>query len=196
MPKAEYRPNPDPLWCKETMVEDYLDVAAKNGATPSSSDVERLALADLAVHSAVVREAKPMPARAKREPSKAPGQSVQTLAASLDSRVVKRSLAPTKPKPKRFTGFLDKKPATPRQAAAIMRLGQILNPQSYFRPSKEFDYKLPELAKEFAGAMQRLERGTYEFEGKSAIDCERIMWRRIEDICDRSTGSLGFWWVK
>lgn len=184
-------PKPDPHWVKETLVEDYVNVARRNGQDVSSTAVERLALGDLATYEAVTREQKPRVQTKKPQPEGV-SKAAQKAAAETGWEVTKKPIG----KKGRYTAFLNKAPSGPRQAAAIMRLGQILNPRSYFRPSKEFDYRLPRLAQEFAEAMQRLDMGTGEYEGKSAEDCERIMWRRVEDICDRSTGSLGFWWVK
>ena len=195
MAKAEHRPNPDPHWVKETLVEDYLDVARKRGVDASSADAERVALGDLANHEAVTREQHKGVPRKKRERVGGIAPAARALADQSGVEVFKKPLdGPRARRP--FNGFLNQKPTNPKQAAAIMRLGQILSPRSAFRPSKEFDYQTPWLAQRFVETMSQLDRRAGEFEGKSEADCARIVWRRIEDICDHSTGVLGPWWVK
>lgn len=193
MAKAEYRPNPSPHWVKDTMIEDYLGVAHRNGESPSASDVERLAISDLGIAEAVMRHSKRSAPRKAPDPMAKPNEVVKDLAAGLGFDVTKRPLAPRKKA--RFNGFMDKPPANQKQAAAIMRLGEILKPASMFRPSKEFDYTIPRLAQRFAEAMQRLDLGTGEFAGQGKEECERIVWRLIEDICDQSVSRMGGWWV-
>lgn len=192
MSSADQKPVADPHWVRDTMVEDYIATARRNGEDPSSADVERLALADIATYEAVVRDTKPRTARPKAAPVD-PSPGARAVAADLGWEVKKR---PTPAKRRRFAGFLDKPPAGPKQAAAIMRLGQILQPKSWFRPSRGFDYSLPRLAQKFTETMLELDRGAGEFEGKGREDCERIVWRVVEDLCDKSTGALGPWWVK
>jgi hypothetical protein len=195
MAKAEYRPNPEPQWVRETLVEDYLGVARRNGQNPNVADVERLALNDLAVTEAVRRDDKPRAPKAKTPaPVDRVPQAARKAAGELGWEVTKRPIG--QPRKSAFKSFMNKPPGNPKQAAAIMRLGQILSPKSNFRPSKEFDYVLPRLAQKFAETMQALDRGRGEYEGKSEIDCERITWRVVEDICDKSTGVLGPWWVR
>lgn len=192
MTKAEYRPNPDPQWVKETMVEDYLEIARRRGVDASSADAERVALGDLESYEALQRDAKPRQAKAPVVDREHPAEK---MAEELGWKMFKRPIA-QRPKAPSVTAFLSKRPGSPKQAAAIARLGMILKPASWFRPSKEFDYALPRLASSFVQSMRELEAGRGEFAGKSAKDCERIMWRRVEDLCDKSTGRLGPWWVK
>lgn len=193
MTKAAYNPHPSNQWVKETLVEDYLDIARKNGVNPSSSDVEKLAIGDLTLTDAVERTAKPI-AKPKPDSTAPIAAKAQNLASETGWELTKKPLQPQRAR--RSANFLNRRPQNPKQAAAIMRLGQILQPASWFRPSEGLDYVIPALAQSFAEMMQRLDRGLVEFQGKSDIDCERIAWRHIEDLCDKSTGKLGHWWVK
>lgn len=191
---AEANDKPGPHWVKDALLADYSRIARQNATGASAADVERLVLSDLATYEAVQRDTRPTAPRPKRAPNAAPSAAVTALAQDMGCDVFKRPLAPKRKQS--FVAFLDKQPASPKQAAAIMRLGQILQPASRFRPSVEFDYVLPRLAQAFAEMMQRLDLGRGEFEDKSANDCERIVWRAVEDLCDKSTGRLGPWWVR
>lgn len=194
MSKPGINPNPSPQWVKDALIEDYSRMARVGSTGATANEIESLALHDLAVHEAVQRDAKPAAPRVKKDRATEAPKAVVAQADAQGWELTKRP-APAA-KRKRFAGFLDKTPANPKQAAAIMRLGQVLQPKSLFRPSKEFDYVLPRLAQWWVETMHDLDRNRGEFEGKSAADCERIVWRRVEDICDKSTGALGPWWVK
>jgi hypothetical protein len=192
--KAENKPNPDPHWVRDTLIEDYANAARVRGVSPAMADVEAVVMGDLMNYEAVQRNARPVAPKTKPAPSPKVGEVAKQAAGELGWQVAKRPLAPAKRK--RFGGFLDRRPRNPKEAAAILRLGQILQPKSWFRPSKSFDYQLPHLAQKFTETMHALDRGLGEFEGKSEFDCERIVWRVVEDLCDKSTSTLGGWWVR
>lgn len=196
MAKAEHNATPDPHWVRDTLIEDYRETARKRGVEPALADLETVVMGDLANYEAVTREQRKAAPRRKEQPApSAVGAPAKALADETGWQVAKRPL-PDKPPRKRFASFLDQKPENAKQAAAIMRLGQVLQPKSWFRPSQTMDYTVPRLAQRFVETMQELDRGMGEFEGKSAEDARRIVWRRVEDICDQSTGALGPWWVK
>jgi len=191
-PKAEHNPNPSASWVKDTLVEDYVATARRNGSSASSAAIERLAAHDLTIHEAVQREQRRQPQRTRAPKPKGPAVK------NVDGGVLWKSAQarPAGGDRRRVAAVMGQRPANEKQAAAIARLGAILQPRSWFRPSKEFDYRMPQLAKDFVQVVRQLESATGDFEGKSARDCRRVFWRKVEDICDKSTGVLGPWWVK
>jgi hypothetical protein len=196
-----------PLWVRDTMVEDYQNNARKVGVEASSSDVERLVLHDLTLAEAFERETKSAP-RAKPAPRTEPSKRAQRMAEEtghvlfrrgLDAAIVtpgQAAAAAVQKRRARRMAFLGRPPKNERQQAIIARLGRILAIRSKFRPSITTDYTIPDLANRWARLMVDLERGRGLFEGKHARDCERIYWAECQDICEKSTGKLGSFWVK
>ncbi len=90
-----------------------------------------------------------------------------------------------------------------RWAYACGRLARIL---SEGKQSREFVGRLGQLAREYeelwalfmARNLPADARGyaTNRFDGLSGRDVVRVYMRAVEDICDRSTGVLGGWYVK
>lgn len=194
--KAERRENPEPSWVKETMVADYKAIADKNGVTPSTSDIERIVLEDLRLSDAVDRETVERIPTKKPEPRREPSKKVTALAESLGWKVVKREI-PKGPQPRRVghADFLGRPPKTEKQRAIAARMAKLLAHESPFRISKETDFIGRALAHDFCELIVNLKEQRKEFAGKSPRDCERIFWSKAQDICDRSTGKHGQWWV-
>lgn len=192
--KAEKRTSPDPIWVKETLVEDYKAQAEQRGVTPSAADVERIVLEDLRISDAVDREAKPAAPRKPVERPAEPSRRVTNLAESLGWRVYKRG-SPDAPARRTHADFLGRPPKTEKQRAIIVRMGRLLAQESPVRLSRTTDFVGRACAEDFVKLIVDLKEQRGEFLGKSPRDCERIFWARAQDICDRSTGKHGQWWV-
>ena len=194
---AEKRENPDPSWVKETLVADYKAIADRNGVTPSTSDIERIVLEDLRISDAVDRETKPAAPVKPPEPRREPSQKVKDLAESLGWEVRKREI-PTGPQRRKVghADFLGRPPKTDKHRAISKRIALLLSHESPFRISRETDFVGRAIAHDVCALILNLKEYRGEFYGKSAKDCERIFWGRAQDLCDRSTGKHGPWWVK
>jgi hypothetical protein len=201
----------EPLWVRDTMLADYQANARRAGIEPSSRDVEALVLSDLTVAEAVERESKPPAPRAKPEQSMKVSPRLEKLAQETGHTIYRRGLdessptvvTPAQVKAKamqrrraRRMAFLSRPPKHPKEHAMVIRLGRILSIRSVFRPSIEADYTIPDLANRWARLMVDLEKGRGLFDGKHARDCERIYWAEVWDICEKSSGKLGPFWVK
>lgn len=195
-----------PLWVRDTMLEDYQKNARTIGVEPNSRALEALVQDDLRIADAVEREAKP--ARPKPPPpTSAISPRVQRMAQESGFTLFERGLdapAPAIAKPAqdfqerraRRMAFLNRPPRTAKELAMITRLGKILAIRSKFRPSITTDYEIPALANRWAALMVNLEKGRGPFMGLSPRDCERLYWAEVWDICQKSTGKLGSFWVK
>lgn len=179
----------DPHWMKQTMVEDYRNGVVRSGGTPNMQAIEKLAVQDLNTCDNVWSEQKPAPKKKRKEVDLS---KMQAEAAKSGLTLYKKPIDESKDKRDSFAdGVIDAK-----WQAALGRMAQICSPQSNFDARKTFDVKMQGLALEFVLAMDSLQKRIREFKGKNAVDCRRIFRRKVEDICDRSTGRLGPWWVK
>lgn len=185
---------PDPIWVRDSLVESYRRTADRNGVSPTSAQLEAIANEDLRIHDAVVRESKPSPVR-KADPRREPSSRVVKLANSLGYDLVKKDVIQRKAGTN-HAAFLGRPPKTDKQAKALLRLSRILSQRSAVRLSREADFEMPALAQRFVSMVVDLKEHRGAFLGMSPKDCERIFWADLFDICDKSTGKLGSWYVK
>ena len=196
-PKAEFRPNPDPQWVKETMVEDYKRIADRNGATPSVAELERVVLEDLRVSDAVDRDTKIGTAKAPVPVRTEPSERVKNLAESLGMTLFRKAPGQAFYQPRStHADFLGRPPKTEKQAAMIARLKEITTHRSQVRLSKQTDFEVDVLARAFIEVMGAVTSNREPFKSAAQKDKERIYWRCVEDICDRSNRYFPRgWWV-
>jgi hypothetical protein len=189
----------DPHWVKGTLMEDYSKAVRSHGAEVDSRALERIVNQDLAQADAVLREAKPAPVKdeapAAHERFRSDDRAAD-MAQETGAKFWRRPI-PAQEAPKK-----DRLLDTPlrrmdaKWQAAWNRLGQLVKPKSMFRPSREIDYEGGDLARDFILTFQDYQRGKGEYAGLRLDDQQRVLRRKIEDICDRSTGRFGPWWVK
>ena len=190
-PKGEFNKDPSPEWVRDTMIEDHKYRTQALGLDVSSTAIERMVQEDLRTFEAVKREQALDPKPAKKEPKKnRKKETVEGLAAEKGWEV--------KSKPVSLDPLLDR-PAHKLDAkwsCAVARLKRILSPESLFRPSREMDYQGRELALSYIRMHLRFQHRTGEFRDLNDRDCRRCYRRFVEDLCDKSVGKFGPWWVK
>lgn len=196
-PKAEFRPNPDPQWVKETMVEDYKRIADRNGAAPSVGEIERIVLEDLRVSDAVDRDSKAPQAKKSAAVRAEPSERVTKLAAELGMTLFRRAPGQAFYQPRStHADFLGRPPKNEKQAAAIKRIAEITTHRSKVRLSKQTDFEVDVLARAFIEVRESLAANREPFRSARQIDKERIFWNCIYTICDRSDSKFPRgWWI-
>lgn len=202
---ATYRPRPlvpltNPRDVREATVRDYVRNAARAGIDVPSSSLERLAIHDCQMADAyMTRGVDLSPPVKKRAPRKGIAELVRPkddidLAMKAPLPVAKRERPMTYAD---FTGI------SARWPYAMGRLKRILaGAQGNKDPLLvAMSCELPDLAVE----VLRLQRNYLmrardsrhnPFRDLNEIDARRALVRAVEDICDRSSGRLGPWWVK
>lgn len=196
------RPTPvtDPLELKAIAMNEYREKARLAGRVVSEAALERFVLQELALVDAFGRWSRPRP---PASPPCAPPErktSVKRQAVEQGVRIIDR------------TGQYELHPATRRAGsvteklqAATARIGRILENDGGTKVP-DVDRALaatavPKLAREFLELwfhyqVRHRQSRFNPFAGLSDADASRKFLRGIFDICDRSTGVLGSWWVK
>lgn len=187
----------DPLWVRETLCEDLASVDRQSGRLPDTRAIEHVVSGDIHAFQAQQREAKP--ARA-REPQK-PKQNAKQVAKELGYELYK------KPIPK-------KEQKTPRcvclggrckRCKLFIRIDQLMKLEPGLSgaalrvmPFKYKDSKGLEFGRELVEITYRCNQKRGEFKGLNAVDANRLLLRRLEDVADKSNGvpGLGAWWTK
>lgn len=188
---------PDDREVRDVLVADYQRFTRSRGLDPALVDLERIAIADLEITDKVNAEAKPRPAPKPalvdpNPPPVAPTRAQQLAKArgyTFGTKVLpafdapKRKAPPLLEKPtalaKRMAQMCQQVPGTTKSASLADR-----------------QYVYPALAKAVLTEHADFTHGRRNYRGLSSIDRQRMYWRAIEDIADRSTGVLGPWWVK
>jgi len=179
----------------------YLDEvraeSKQTGKVLTESEVEAVALKRLRKDDVLAREIESKPKR------------------TIDPKPVDLTKGGTVKKRKRNLDILTDKPfhkMDKRAVAAWARIERIIAPADEcsrivmdstkdIREKCQFS-ETPKLATEFWIAYLNYKMFRYSkkymnpFYGKNDVDCARILQRLVEDICDRSTGKMGPWWVR
>lgn len=187
---ADYKRNYERLGVRDVPFEAFqklaasdLEIVDKDESTPSAPS-----------------KAKPSTLVQEKEPAGEPEKAAQ-LADNVGGKFYRRAIvdAPTR---KAVKSGPIQQIIGERGAKLSLRFAQILEIDHKAAAGKrnvaimDKPYKYPALAKD---ALQEhadytmLRRG---YRGLSEVDRNRRFLRKIEDICDRSTGVLGPWWVK
>ncbi len=195
---------PSPQQLREGMVEDYAANARRAGGDVLMSDVERIVQADLQIYDAFERER-----RAAPPPSRAVPDEREDVAARVARE---RGMTMVRTSQDRWQdssdAVLDRDPrqVSAKFPAMMARIKRIVAPRgdvsqrSLTKTLEELTS--PKLAREFLNLFLCYRSPTMRVRGNpflevdSARDRARIFLRKVEDICDRSTGSMGPWWVK
>jgi len=194
---------PSPIDLRNALVEDYATSCRKAGADISIADVERIATDDLRVYEAVERERKETPLRIVK-----PDEREDTAAIRAAERGMDLVRKPITNAPERKDSLLDADPrkVSTRFPAAMARIKRIFEARGDTRQmtlAKSLEeVAAPRLARKFMSLLvfwkaPDLNMKANPFYGVgNDRDRARIMMRKIEDICDESTGTMGAWWVK
>lgn len=196
------KPIASPLELRDATVRDYTRAARRIGLEPDVEAIARLAQADLTLVDAYEREVKRSPAPAAPRQRARPRQSALEKAQQEQGVKVVQDHA-TRDRP--HVLYAKAHMVSQRWSHATARIARILQgvtASSDISQSLQ-DAVAPKLAKEFAELYIHFQlRGRQSkhnpFRGLSARDAARMFVRKVEDICDRSTGipGLGPWWVK
>lgn len=198
----QLKPVTDPHELKNLAVREYADKAQRMGRTVSSAALERFAVQELNLVDAFHRWARPASPKPRPAPAPAPPKNrlaelgLKPVERSSRERLAARTRVPLTERP-----VLD---VSQKLAAGMARILQIMEHGA--EKATDFDKAIanaavPRLAREFLRAWtghklrHRISRHN-PFAGLSDVDADRMLERCIYDICDRSTGVLGPWWVR
>lgn len=195
-----------PQGLRDVTVRDYLRDSARFGAPLTTAQAERLAVRDCEIYDAVTR-ASADAAPAAPDPAKEAEKAAQldAEAAAVGAEVMH---APMETATRRSTVATLHKHHRPdsRMAFAKGRIRRICEGTS---PNKDLvkacsTATIPALALEVTklyinlatrGAPRRPTDEPNPFFGMSEDDASRMAQAILENICDRSSGRLGPWWV-
>lgn len=193
-----------PLELKDVTVRDYVRDSARMGAPMTVQEAERRALVDCQIYDAVMREQRPTaPAKPDPEREAAKAAELDKQAADVGAEI-NRGQVETKRAP---VAALHKR-HRPDSRAAYAK-GRILRILEGATPSASLETAcqtatIPSLALEVMrlysnmvtrGFPRRPQDERNPFFGMSDLDASQMMQAMLENICDRSTGKLGPWWV-
>ncbi len=189
---------------RDRTIRDYRRTAERAGQVVDAREIERLAIHDCQVYDAVMREARPV-GEAKPDPEAEVKReaALDEMAAAegveIDHGQVSYQRAPIS---RLHTSHVP----TSRAAYATARIQRIISGATADRNPvvATSTCEIPHLALEvyrlFAqvatrGRKPRPGDETNPYHGRSNADVSRMIDRAVEDICDRSSGRLGPWWV-
>jgi hypothetical protein len=199
---------PSDIELKQVIAGDYARNAQRAGATPDMGAIERQVLADLAMVDQYEAEqaAKPKPVRVAKE------RDIRTD--ELDTELAKtgmRAYVKDDPQERQGDMILDATPKSERAIRMFGRVKQILRPRGDIGAVARKGGDLrdctiectdPALSLEFLelwtwyGPLRALPSPKNKFFYMTDTDAAAAFIRGLEDICDRSTGKFGPWWVK
>jgi len=194
---VEYRPAKlvpkSPQEVRELTVRDYKRNAERAGLNPSASAIETLALLDCEMADAYMRGVDISPPRPKQAKKPRIIQPKDDIDRAMKAAPAKRD------RPLSFADFVDISARWPFAMGRVKRIIQGATPNR--DPLKvAATCEMPELAV----ALIRLQRNWLmrhrdskhnPFRGMGDVDARRALVRFVEDICDRSSGKMGPWWV-
>jgi hypothetical protein len=178
------------------MVAGYRQNYRRHGIDLDAADLERLAVHDLEL----IEAAKRTPTRRDMKP-RAPRVTLESKVAETGSRLIK-------PPPSWQPALLHANPMTidERWSRAVARIKRIQTEGCQLGANGvTFIGALGVLAKDYATIyacflfrnQSPTKRGFVrnQFDGMPDADVARLYRRLVEDVCDRSTGVLGSWYV-
>lgn len=202
-PKPAPKP-PTPQELRDGMVEDYADQVRRAGGNVPIGDIERIVGQDLQIFDAIERERRAVPAV---KPA-VPDGRVDTAAAAIRNRGMELRRTPEGQWTDRHDPILSGDPhdVSAKFPAMMARIKRILEPRGDVRQrslsQSLIEVTAPKLAREFLHIFLCYQSPSLPVRANpfravaSARDRARIFLRAVEDLCDRSTGSMGPWWVR
>lgn len=185
---------PDGREVRDALVADYQSYARRKGVDVSTRDLETIAISDLVITDRVEAETKvapprkPVEAAPKTEPSRA-----EKLATSRGYTFGKIALPARDPVKRKPPPLLEKPRALAKRMAQMCQ--QVPgSPKGASLADRQYVY--PAFAKDVLTEHTDFTYKRRKYRGLSYLDRQRVFWRAIEDIADRSTGVLGPWWVR
>jgi hypothetical protein len=176
------------------LVEDYQKYARSRGANPTSQDLEKLAASDMEMADKADADA----ARSVQHPLPAdPGipsgpSAAEVVAENLGYKLYKKDWIDEAPR-------VPPMPKHPKLVALEKRIKILLRHTGDSAKSisvADRPYAYPAYAHAVVTEMWDCTKRRRRYRGLSDKDRAAAYRRALEDICDRSTGILGAWWVK
>lgn len=192
-----------PIEKRQVLVKSYLDSFRRAGIKISMRDVERQVIADCEIVDSAERSGE-LAGGGRKDPS--PGRVRPDVIAQAEQATgVKLGATPDLWRP-RFR-FGNPQQVSEQWGYAVARWFRILEEGVIATPTgRQYVGKLGPLAREAATieacfqlrGVPAAKRGFVlnEFDGLKDRDAARLYMRRVIDVCDRSTGVLGSWYVK
>jgi hypothetical protein len=190
---------------KDATVRDYRRWTERAGERVDMAAIERQAVADCEVADKAIREqaarahvvAAPDPEKEAEKAAELSRQVAETGAELLDDAgaiTSRRTLLTSKAMPKSQWSY------------AMGRVARILEGTPHNPPPGSLQHdllrlkawaamRIPKRARHLI-ATRRAKDEQNPFDGKSERDFNRMLQRMIYDICDKSTGKFGPWWVR
>jgi hypothetical protein len=195
----DLRPVTDPQAIKELAVRELAAKVRRAGGAVDMRVIEAMAHEELRLVDAYRREIRK--AAVSRQPKQRRVDPIAEASRKLNVRVAKGAGV-------RVAPLITRTPAhevSERWAHAVARIHRILENSGETKVA-DVDRALqgtavPKLAREFLEVWwhyqirHRISKHN-PFAGLDEKDSARLFMRRVEDICDRSTGVLGSWWVR
>lgn len=200
------KPLTSPLELKEATVRDYTRAAGRAGMPVDARAIEALAVADCQVYDGVRRDA--------------PAPRVQSPEEKAELSRIRKEQLQAEMAPQGVTYNPDKKTIRKRRVAQMHavskwndrwsmakgRVAQICRGISVHSDVKiatstcecpDLAYEIFRVRADFVVRFRKPRPGDEPnaFFGMSDVDAGLLLQRKIEDICDRSTGRLGAWLV-
>lgn len=199
---------PSDIELRQAVVQDYKRNAERAGQTPDMNAIEAQVLKDLAMVDMYDAEQASKPARVpvKKE------RDIRTdeLTAEIEANNLKVYVKDD-PTDKPGDMICDATPKSERAVRMFGRIKQILRPRGDIGAmarrgntiaESTIECTDPELALEFLELwtwympLRMLASSKNKFYWLNDGDAAKLFIRGLEDICDRSTGRFGPWWVK
>jgi hypothetical protein len=198
------RPVTDPLEVKNLAVREYVEKARRAGVEPDMPAIEAFAQREVEIADAYSSHHPPGDVRSPTVSREDHPDPVAELAQK--ERVDLRNVSGQQRQKEPNIGAVNPRSVSLRFEAAAKRIAQIL--AAGVGETKVSDFRkaiaateMPKLAQEYMEGfthytLRHRQSRFNPFAGMSDADASRKWLRMIEDICDRSTGKLGPWWVK
>lgn len=208
-PIPESRPLKDPRAAKDQLLRGWSALKGTMGLPSSGADLERLAVHDLRVHDAVKRDdPAPLPAAVESAEERAARQK----AFAAEQAATTGAVITHAPRGPQLVPVLDLPPhlVSSRWPFALGRLKRILEGASpAFAADGSIDWRAtcstcgdPKRAYEYMDLKSWFDfrltpqtRRHNPFFGMSSRDAGLKFQAEVENLCDRSSGRLGPWWV-
>ena len=193
---------------KDATVRDYTRNARRMGLQPDLESIEALVVHDLTL---VDRYEADQASKPKKKPAKKE-RDIRTdeLQEQLDEHGM-RAYVNENPKDRPGDAIADATPKSEKAIAMFARIKEILRPRGSIAAAANqgktleeslIECQAPVLAREFLELwtwyvpLRALWSPKNPFYWLSDGDAAKKFIRGLEDICDRSTGQFGHWWVK
>lgn len=187
-----------PRSLRDEIADDYRRNAQRMGAEVSFADAQRMAQMDLELVDAHDRVTPVQPATGKERVIEDPEERAeaerqkqeasirsQLMAGEVGGRVEKRAAVDAPAIETLGSVNIEKR------LKLLRRVGQICS------RDRTGEQKHPKLARLVQATHANWTFGVREYAlARSQVDRDRIFFRKLEDICDRSNAVLGPWWVK